>query len=114
MTTFWRALRATPGNLRPIFNYARADGAIVYQQPELPFELYWRSTDEWQTGQLYKLTTPALQITSSMTEVLLAVAPTDNDPGNAASRLEISPVPDSIPPDTVDSDTLMRLLELPR
>ena len=114
ITTFWRALHSTPGNLRPIFNYARTDGAIVYQQLELPFELYWRSTDEWQVGQLYKLTTPPLQVTDNMAEVLLAVAPVDNDLGNATVRLKISPVPGSIPPDTVDSGTLMRLLELPR
>jgi uncharacterized membrane protein len=114
MTTFWRALRATPGNLRPIFYYARTDGAIVYQQTQLPFELYWRSTEAWQIGRLYKLTTPELQVTDNMAEALLAVAPVDSDPGSAAARLKVSPVPGSIRPDTVDSGTLMRLLELPR
>jgi hypothetical protein len=113
ITTFWQALRATPGNLRPIFNYTGADGAIVYQQTQLPFELYWRSTEAWQVGQLYKLTTPELQI-GNMAEVLLAVAPVGDDLGNAAVRLNISAVPNSPLPDTVDSGTLVRLLELPR
>ena len=114
MTTFWRALRASPGNLRPIFSYARADGAIVYQQTQLPFELYWRPTEEWQVGRLYKLTTPALQVTDNMAGVLLAVVPIDSYPGNPAARLKISSVPDSIPPDTADSGTLVRLLQLLR
>jgi len=114
ITTFWRVLRTSPGNLRPIFAYARADGAIVYQQTELPFELYWRSTGEWQAGQLYKLTSPELQVVDNMVEALLAVIPVDADPTDPTTRLKISPVSGSVPPDTVDSGTLMHLLELPK
>jgi len=114
ITTFWRALRTSPGNLRPIFAYARADGAVVYQQTELPFELYWRSTGEWQAGQLYKLTTPELRVVDNMVETLLAVVPTEGDADNPTDRLEILPVPGSAPPDTVDSGTRVRLLKLPK
>ena len=112
LTTYWRALRAAPGNLQPIFSYARDDGAIVYQQTQPPFELYWRSTGEWQSDQLYKLSTPALQVTDNIAEVLLAVAPADSDPGDAAAHLKISPVPDGIPPDITDKGKMLRLLEI--
>ncbi len=114
ITTFWRTLRASPGYLRPIFSYTRDDGALVYQQMQPPFELDWRSSNKWQVGQLYKLTSPVLRVTDEMARVLLSVAPTDSDPGNMAAYLEISPVPDSIPPDITDSGTLMQLLQFPR
>jgi hypothetical protein len=114
LTTYWRALHAAPGNLRPIFSYTRDDGAIVYQQAQLPFELVWRSTEDWQIGQRYKLSTPALQVTDNIAEVLLAVAPVDSDPIDPSSRLKISPVPHSLPPDTTDSGTMLRLLDFAR
>jgi len=114
LTTYWRALHSAPGNLRPIFSYARDDGAVVYEQTQPPFELLWRSTDEWQSGQLYKLSTPALQVTDNMAEVLLGVAPVGSDPGDTAAYLKISPIPDGIPPDITDSGTTLRLLDLPR
>jgi uncharacterized membrane protein len=114
ITTFWRALRTPPGNLRPIFAYARDDGAIVYQQTELPFELYWRSTEEWQAGPLYKLSMPELRVVDDMAEALLAVGPAGGDPGDPAARLKILPLADSAPPETAGEGTLVRLLELPR
>lgn len=114
ITTFWRALRTSPGNFRPIFAYARADGAIVYQQTQLPFELYWRSTGEWQAGQLYKLTMPELRVVDNMNEAFLAVIPAGADPADSTARLKILPVSSDVPPDTIDSDTLMHLLKLPR
>ena len=79
----------------------------------MPLELYWRSTGEWEIGQLYKLTSPVILAPDSVAEVLLAVSPRTSDPEDPAARLKISPVPDSIPPDTVNADTL-RLLGLPR
>lgn len=114
ITTFWRALRTPPGNLHPIFAYTRADGAIIYRQTDLPFELYWRSTEEWEAGPLYKLTMPELRVVDDMTEALLAVGPTGGDPDDPAARLKISLVPDSTSPDTAESDTLVRLLKLPQ
>lgn len=114
ITTFWRALRTPPGNLRPIFAYTRADGAIVYQQTELPFELYWRSTEEWQAGLLYKLTTPELRVVDELDEALLGVVPTGGDPDDPAARLKILPLPGSTPPETAAEGTLLRLLKLPK
>jgi uncharacterized membrane protein len=114
ITTFWRTLRTPPGNLRPILTYTRADGAIVYQQTELPFELYWRSTEEWQAGLLYKLTTPELRVVDELDEALLAVVPTGSDPDDPAARLKISPLPGSALPETAEEDTLARLLKLPK
>ena len=114
LTTYWRTLDATPDDLRPIFSYARADGAVVYQQTNNRMSYIWRSTDEWQNDQLYKLSTPALQITDNIAEVLLAVAPTESDPDDTTDYLRISPIPGGIPPDITDSGTMLRLLDLPR
>jgi len=113
LTTFWRALRTPLGNLRPVFFYTRADGAIVYQQAELPQELYWRPTTEWQPGVLYKLTSPELRV-STLEETLLAVVPIDSNPNEPAERLAISAIPGSPLPNTADAGTLLRLLRLPK
>ncbi len=112
ITTFWRALQP-PGNLRPVFFYTRADGAIVYQQTELPLELYWRPTTAWQPGVLYKLTSPELRV-SALEETLLAVAPLDSNPNEPAERLAITPAPGSPVSHTADTGTLLRLLRLPK
>ena len=113
LTTFWQALKRPPGNLHPVFLYTRADGAIVYQQADLPFELYWRPTSEWQPGVLYKLTSPELRV-STLEETLLAVVPTDGNSNEPAERLAIMPAPGSPIPNTADAGTLLRLLRLPK
>ena len=114
LTTYWRALQTSPGHFRPIFAHTRPDGAIVYLQTELPLELYWRPSQEWQAGQLYQLTIPELVVLDNMAETLLAVIPTNADPADPAARLNIRPVSDSPPPHTVDSGRLLQLLELPQ
>jgi uncharacterized membrane protein len=113
LTTFWRALRTPLGNWRPVFSYTRADGIIVYQHAELPRELYWRPTTEWQPGRLYRLTTPELRV-DFLTEALLAVVPVGGDPNEPAQRLKVSPVPGSCVLDTIEAGTLLRLLKLPK
>jgi uncharacterized membrane protein len=114
ITTFWRALRASPGNLRPNLVYASADGPRVDQQTQLPFELYWRPTEAWQVGPLYKLTWPEPQEVDYGFEAHLAVVPVDGDPQDPDARLKIRPVPGGAAPELGDSGTLVRLLELPR
>jgi hypothetical protein len=113
LTTFWQALKGPPGNLRPVFFYTRADGAIVYQQADLPLELYWRPTSEWQPGVLYKLTSPELRV-SALEEILLAVVPTAGNLNEPAERLAITSAPGSPIPPTADANTLLRLLRLPK
>jgi hypothetical protein len=113
LTTYWRALQSPPENLRPVFFYTRADGAIVYQQPEQPLELYWRPTSAWQTGQLYKLTNPQLRV-DALREILLGVTSANRSSTEPAQNLEIKAIPGGIILDTVDQGRLLRLLELPR
>lgn len=113
LTTYWQILQTPPGNWRPVLFYTRADGAIVFQHAELPLELYWRPTTEWQPGQLYKLTTPTLRV-GSLTEALLAVVPVGSDSNEPVNRLAITSVPGSRMPATADADTLLRLLRLPK
>jgi uncharacterized membrane protein len=113
LTTFWRVRQTLPENLRPVFFYTRADGAIVYQQPEQPLELYWRPISAWQAGQLYKLTNPQLRV-DALREVLLGVESTDGSPEEPAHRLEIKAMQAGVTPDTADQGTLLRLLELPK
>jgi hypothetical protein len=112
ITTFWRALRASPGNLRPVLVYASADGPGVDQQTQLPFELYWHPTEAWQVGPLYRLTWPEPQGVDYGVEAHLAVVPIDGDPQDANVRLKIRPVPGGATPELGDSGTLVRLLEL--
>jgi uncharacterized membrane protein len=112
ITTFWRALRTSPANLRPILIYASADGTYVYQQTQLPFELYWRPTEVWQVGPLYKLTLPELQVVDHRVEAYIGVMRTDGDPGDPDARLKIRPVPGDAAPELGDSGTRVRLLEL--
>lgn len=113
VTTFWRALQTPPENLRPVFFFTRADGAIVYQQPEQPLELYWQPTSAWQAGQLYQLTNPQLRV-DALKEVLLGVESTAGSPAEPAHRLEIKAAQAGVTPDTADQGTLLRLLRLPR
>jgi uncharacterized membrane protein len=113
VTTFWRALRAAPGNFQPVFSYASHDGAIVYQQPQSPFELYWRPTGEWQTGVLYKLTMPELRVTNNIAEAWLALVPVGSDLDAPVNRLTITPGPDNSALEISEANTLLHLLKLP-
>jgi hypothetical protein len=114
VTTFWRALRPAPGNFRPVFSYAGHDGAIVYQQAQPPFELYWRPTGEWRTGVLYKLTMPELRVTNDIAEAWLALVPAGSDPNIPANRLVITPGPGNSALEISEADTLLYLLRLPQ
>jgi uncharacterized membrane protein len=113
LTTFWRTLGTPPENLRPVFFFTRADGAIVYQQPEPPLELYWRPSGAWQAGQLYRLTNPELRV-DALREVLLGVESTDGNPGKPTHRLEIKATQAGVTPNPAEQGTLLRLLELPK
>jgi uncharacterized membrane protein len=113
LTTFWRPLQTPPENLRPILFHTNAEGNNVYQQNDLPFELYWRPTGEWQADQLYKLTMPELRV-GDLAESLLAIIPADSNPDDPTARLPIGAVPGGVTPDTVESGTLLRLLQLPK
>jgi hypothetical protein len=96
-----------------VFFFTRADGAIVYQQPEPPLELYWQPISTWQVGQLYKLTNPQLRV-DALREVLLGVESIDGSPEEPAHRLELKAMQAGVTPDTAAQGTLLRLLELPK
>jgi hypothetical protein len=57
---------------------------------------------------------PELRVVDDMAEALLAVGSTGGDPDNPTARLKILPLPDSVPPETAEEGTLVRLLELPK